>query len=286
MPQLPDPFHEGERSVQERLGLAAAAAANAPMLCDSIGASVERNIVRGDIAVLTTRVGGRLRMDVCSGPTGFVEAVGPSRVRLHCDHELPVSLLAGVSDDPRVGGVTVGFATRQRARINGMAHVVDQRTLDIALDEVFTNCTKYITTRTHGSGAQTRRHHGAEMAVARTDIFFIGSYHPDRGLDASHRGGEPGFVSFDGVSLEWAEFKGNDMFQTIGNLVASGETAIIVPDLETGEFVHLHGTASVEFSEATRIVVTVDHVESGSLATMQRWVPVARSPHNPPSQPA
>jgi hypothetical protein len=225
-------------------------------------------------------------MEVCCGPPGFVEAIGSTLVRLHCDHELSVRLLAGVSADPRVGGVTIGFATRQRARIDAQAHLVDERTLDIALDEGFANCTKYITTRTQSPGLPARGHDGAASAVARTDIFFIGSYHPDRGLDAAHRGGEPGFVAFDGASLSWVEFTGNDMFQTIGNRVVCAETAVVVPDSETGEFVQFHGSASVAFDEGMRVIVAVDHVESGSPATEQRWVPVARSPHNPaPSRP-
>ena len=37
--------------------------------------------------------------------------------------------------------------------------------------------------------------------IRGADTFFLGTTHPERGSDASHRGGQPGFVRVDGDQL-------------------------------------------------------------------------------------
>src|SRR4030095_14952481 len=59
------------------------------------------------------------------------------------------------------------------------------------------------------------------LAIERADTLFIASVHADAGADASHRGGQPGFVRGLGERrLVSPDYAGNNMFQTLGNIAA------------------------------------------------------------------
>ena len=283
MPRLTDPYHEGELAVQKRMGEELQAVVNAANIRSTADQGTARNLAQANIAAITTRLDGQLHVDVCSGPTGFTLLTSASHVRFSCDHTLPGTLIAGIEQGGLVGGVTLGFVARQRARVNGAATIIDEFTFDVDADEVFFNCTKFISTRSEINEVITSpgRVDTGEF-VARADMFFIGSHHPERGLDASHRGGNPGFVNFDGASLSWNEYPGNAMYQTMGNLIEHPEIAVVVPDLITGRQVHFHGKAKLTFDAGLAVTVEVDSVEEGDLAFTRRWQPEKLSPHNPP----
>ena len=103
----------------------------------------------------------------------------------------------------------------------------DQRDdgITIALEQVFSNCPKYIATR-HAmpSRRSARAQPGASawtpgaQLLARADTAFVATRAPE-GADVSHRGGRPGFLRVDGDTVSWPDFQGNAMFNTLGNLV-------------------------------------------------------------------
>jgi ferredoxin-NADP reductase/predicted pyridoxine 5'-phosphate oxidase superfamily flavin-nucleotide-binding protein len=68
------------------------------------------------------------------------------------------------------------------------------------------------------------------------------------GNDASHRGGSAGFlqVSPDGTTITMPEFKGNNHFNSLGNLLLDNRMGITVPLLEQGGMLQLTGTAVVD----------------------------------------
>jgi uncharacterized protein len=282
MAEIPDPFHAGELAVQCRMGVGREAAANAALLRDEPDESTLRNVSRADIVVITSRLDGELRVDLCGGPTGFATFVERSTVRFRCDHRLPPALVEAMASDGSVGGLTLGFAARQRARVNGHGRLIDDATFEISVDEVFFNCTKYIATRSR-AGSQDMPVPDGDIAsrVEAADMFFIGSHHPDTGLDASHRGGNAGFLSFDGDVLHWTEYDGNAMYQTMGNLALHPEVAVLVPDLVTGSEIRFHGAARIDFGESVSVTVDVDSVSQEPSAMRGRWHVEKQSPHNP-----
>jgi hypothetical protein len=77
--------------------------------------------------------------------------------------------------------------------------------------------------------------------------FFLGTAHPERGADASHRGGAPGFVRVEGNQLWWPDYPGNNLFNSFGNLAVNPEAALLFIDFGTGAVLHLSGTASIEW---------------------------------------
>jgi hypothetical protein len=50
---------------------------------------------------------------------------------------------------------------------------------------------------------------------------------PQHGMDASHRGGPPGFVSASATRLQFIDRKGNNLFNTIGNLVQDPRVGVL-----------------------------------------------------------
>ena len=83
--------------------------------------------------------------------------------------------------------------------------------------------------------------------IRRSDTFFFGTTHPERGRDASHRGGPPGFVRVDGNELWWPDYPGNNMFNSFGNLAVEPSASLVFLDFLSGRTVHLSGTAAVEW---------------------------------------
>ena len=95
---------------------------------------------------------------------------------------------------------------------------------------------------TEGAGLDAE----AEALIRGADTFFIASGNPDGSLDASHRGGEPGFVSIleDGT-LEVPDYPGNHMYNTLGNLEVNPRAGLVFLDFTSGRTLQLTGTAEV-----------------------------------------
>jgi hypothetical protein len=127
--------------------------------------------------------------------------------------------------------------------------------------------------------------------ITGADTFFLGTVHPTRGADASHRGVPPGFVRVEDGQLWWPDYPGNNMFNSFGNLHVDKTAALLFVDFETGVSLHISGTAVVEWvapgvrgddgGTGRQVRFTVEAVASGRLDV--RSDPPQPSPHNPPT---
>jgi hypothetical protein len=73
-------------------------------------------------------------------------------------------------------------------------------------------------------------------------------------VDVSHRGGKPGFVRVDidggrGV-LTIPDFRGNFMFNTLGNLAADPRAGLLLVGFEHGGTLQLSGRARIEWDQS------------------------------------
>lgn len=121
-----------------------------------------------------------------------------------------------------------------------------------------------------------------EAAIAlieRADTCFLASAtagapsEPSHGVDVSHRGGRPGFLvtarpaeAEAGVDATWIllpDYRGNFMFNTLGNLAVNPRAGLLVPDFESGALLSLTAEAQIlwdhplveSFPGAQRLVV-------------------------------
>jgi len=91
----------------------------------------------------------------------------------------------------------------------------------------------------------------------RADLFFAVTGHPDRGMDASHRGGNPGFITVvNDRTLRFPDYPGNSLFNSLGNLLVDNRIGLLVPDLERHVALQITGAASVEFQDSTHEINT------------------------------
>lgn len=255
-----DLFHEGEREVQRRAGV------------EDIATKVgEGNILEGltrDFAeFLAQRIylvaasrdaDGRAWASLFIGPPGFARASGGQHLLLQT-MPLPGDPLA---ETLRAGPTAIGLlamesAHRIRIRVNGTATWVDEGVY-VEVREAFGNCPKYIQRRNPTgligdgrpgpAGDRTGVLSDAQQAmVTAADTAFVASGHPERGADASHRGGVPGFIAVedDGRRLVWGDYQGNNMFQTLGNLSVDPAIGVLVVDWESGRTLQISGRAGI-----------------------------------------
>ncbi|MDO0976328.1 pyridoxamine 5'-phosphate oxidase family protein [Mycolicibacterium frederiksbergense] len=249
-------YHPGELAVQRRLGQSDIAARLSRMVRDEIPDAAAEFLADQPMAVLAAADdAGRIWTGLVTGPPGFVHVT---------DEQIAVDALP-VTGDPlrevltgqthRVGMIAVQPQTRRRMRVNGVA-VPTGAGLLIQPDQVYSNCPKYISRR-HIEGVVSApekhvRHHGdtldarAQQIIAAADTFFIGSADTEGNTDASHRGGNPGFLqALSPTRLRWPDYRGNSMFMTLGNISANPRAGLLIPDWDTGTTLQLTGTAEI-----------------------------------------
>lgn len=246
--------------MQRRAGVEAEAGRLESML-DSSGLSqgAARFLASQRFAALTGRDhNGVLWVSPLAAPPGFLRG---QEGFLHVSasprdgdplHEIPVG--------QQVGLIAIDFATRRRIRINGELVGADHASMTVRVDQSYGNCPKYIHRRAIDVASLTappsKRPERTTLLgpsdqamIATSDTFFLGTSHPTRGSDASHRGGPPGFVRVDSPDrLWWPDFPGNNMFNSYGNLAVDDKAALLFLDFDTGATLHVTGTAHVRWT--------------------------------------
>lgn len=298
-------YHAGELAVQDRAGVRATAARVGRGIRPVIPHAAREFMLAQPMVILATAdARGRVWASVLTGEPGFLRAEDETALlidaRPHTDDPLDENLKAG----GQVGLLVIEPATRRRMRLNGAAERQTDGTLRVRAEQVYSNCPKYIQARAWrrgGGGGEERATPPARRAnsldegqrrwVARSDTFFIASRHPEAGADVSHRGGLPGFVRVSGESLlEWGDYSGNQMFQTLGNIEANSRAGLLFIDFERGATLQLTGAARIiwdadraaEFNGAERVVeFEVEEALERAGATDLRWRLVEYSPFNP-----
>jgi hypothetical protein len=258
-------FHAGELAVQRQAGVRDEAARLSGMLAATeLSGGAARFLAGRTFLVVTGRdAAGRLWTSPLVGPPGFLEARPGTELAVHA--AFPAGdPLHGITSGQQVGLTAVEFASRRRFRVNGTLGVVGRDLLVVDVEQAYGNCPQYIAQRlltpagqtADGDGDGVRRGTVLEQAdvelIRSADTFFLGTVNPERGADASHRGGAPGFVRVDERGVRWPDYPGNNLFNSLGNLAVNPEAALLFFDFTTGRTLHLSGTAKTEWGQAGR----------------------------------
>jgi predicted pyridoxine 5'-phosphate oxidase superfamily flavin-nucleotide-binding protein len=306
---LDSPFHEGELEIQERSGQQADAEANSPMIADKLYAGALNFIRQQQMAVLSTRdPEGHRWASIIFGPKGFLEPDGRESLKIAvpaAERDNLDPLWQNLQTEPRLGLLVIELANRRRLRINGDARVTANEIV-LSVKESFPNCPKYITKRElevelvevpqgkpQASGGTTLPARLQKM-VQTSDVLFLATGHAERGNDASHRGGRPGFVEVVSKStLRVPDYPGNGLFNSLGNVTVDPYVGVLIPDFERGRQLQMTANAKLLWDQPDpdgKTGGTNRFVEFTIIGWLERLLParlksavINYSPYNPAS---
>jgi hypothetical protein len=294
----PSPFHEGEQRVQSRLGVRDEIEPWAQRVVRPFLPDEHREFYSQlpFLVVAARDAAARPWATLVAGEPGF--AASPERRSLRLG-ALPVpgdALAEGLGPGDDVGLLGIELETRRRNRVNGRVGERGADGFTVAVDQSFGNCPQYITERRWQRAPETSELAGVrrdttltadqQQLIRRADTFFIATgfrqgnaENSTFGMDASHRGGAPGFTRIrDARRLVFPDYAGNNHFNTIGNLVLDPRVGLLFVDFERGDLLQLTGKARIDwdspeiqdFPGARRLV----HVEIDEIVELRGVLPL------------
>lgn len=295
-------FHSGEIAVQAQAGVREEAQRLCNVISSTIKPSAQEFLHTQQLAIAST-VDSQARVwaSLLTGNPGFVEVLNTQTIQINATPIQTDPLHQNLQTNNNIGLLVIDLANRRRLRLNGKAEV-NQEHIKVEIQQVFFNCPKYIQTRhiektvidsleqseTFIRDALSETN---QLWINQADTFFIASYHPESGADASHRGGLPGFVQLvNSNKLVFPDYSGNNMFQTFGNLIVNPHAGLLFIDFAQGHTLQLTGKAKViwdaeklsEFAGAQRLVeFDIEQVLESKDACSLRWRFGEYSPANP-----
>lgn len=264
-PDSGSPFHDGERVLQARFGL--------QEKMELVGRKVVRDHMPDEhrqffeglplLFVGSVDGAGQPWASVVTDAPGFISSPDPHNLKIARAPLTGDPLADNLRPGASLGLLGLEFHSRRRNRMNGTVGIADHDGFSVKVSQSYGNCPKYIQAREWLAKERPRglpeieRTEGLTDAVrsiiSNADTFFIATAHrpddrshPSHGVDVSHRGGPPGFVSIgaDGA-LSFPDYVGNFLFNTFGNLELDPRAGLLFMDFESGDTVQLSGTAEV-----------------------------------------
>jgi hypothetical protein len=250
-------WHQGELAVQRRadVGEVSARGVHSYIPEGLTGFLTERRL----IAFASIDPEGRTWASLRIADPGFLRVLDSHTLSTRPADLEGDPLLPNLQHNDNVGMVIIDLTTRRRVRINGEAKVLPDGNLRIRVRQVYGNCPQYIQLRVAELDSPSNRSgklisRGTRLSsaqhdwIARADTLFIATAHPEHGADASHRGGNPGFIKIEGTGrLIIPDYSGNNMFNTLGNISVNPRTGLLFPDFERGRTLQLSGSAIIDW---------------------------------------
>ncbi|MGE0733975.1 MAG: pyridoxamine 5'-phosphate oxidase family protein [Alphaproteobacteria bacterium] len=269
MKETPEtPFHAGELLVQQAAGMRDKVAAMGKRMIRDFMPDEHRSFFAqlSYLFVGSLDADGRPWASILTGRPGFVSAPEAARLRVGALPQHGDMLAENLRPAAPVAILGIELHTRRRNRMNGMAYPQAHGLgFDVLVDQSFGNCPQYIQARLPRpraaardvvAGIDTLR--GSALSppirplIEAADTFFIASAYgadatdPRHGVDVSHRGGKPGFVQvLDERRLVFPDYRGNFLFNTLGNIAVNAKAGLLFVDFATGDVLQMTGAAEI-----------------------------------------
>ena len=260
--EMPSPWHAGEITLQRGLGVAERMAiAGQKVIRDHM--PDQHRIFFAQLPFLVAGAvdsAGDAWATLLTGAPGFAHSPDPRTLAFALARVATDPANAGLNDGDAIGLLGIELHSRRRNRMNG--HV--RRSIDagfaVHVEHSFGNCPQYIQLRdwqmvdkpAAAPGKMVRQDHldaAACAMIAAADTFFVASYldgDAGRQVDASHRGGKPGFVRIEADgALTIPDFAGNLHFNTLGNFLLNPRAGLTFVDFASGDLLQMTGEAEV-----------------------------------------
>jgi hypothetical protein len=280
-------FHQGELDIQQKTGEALIANSVSRMITEIIPARVDKFIEEQTMAIVSSiDLSDNIWISVLFGNIGFTSVLNPNTILFNraniCSTKSDI-FYNNIEKRKEFGSLFIELSTRRRFRINGVAEI-NKATIKILIQEAYANCPKYIQQRVlnipiHFQPVNTILEKGITINqstkdwIMQADTFFIGSKSNNNKLDASHRGGNKGFIQIVENVLKIPDYKGNSMYNTLGNIHQNSKTGILFIDFKKGDILQLTGTSSILFDQKSE----EDLLRTGGtgrylLFTTEQWI--------------
>lgn len=283
------PFHEGERELHRRLGIEERQ--------EGIGRLIMRPYMPEQhqqfFASLPFIVIGSVDSDgnpwssIMFGKPGFLEVKSERTLRINAKPMVNDPLVENIQLGNSISIVGVELETRRRNRINATVTEVSEDGFAVSVNMSFGNCHQYIQTREHYvmpdseiTAASTVEKFtilppDISSAIRRADTFFVASHNPVHdqhdtgGVDVNHRGGMPGFIRQEGNVLTIPDYKGNRVFNTLGNFLINPKAGLLFVNFDSRDIIQLIGKAEI-FWEKTAEIKTFEGAERSWTFTIEK----------------
>ncbi|TWC18561.1 hypothetical protein FBY06_1148 [Pseudomonas sp. SJZ085] len=256
----PSPWHEGELTLQRAVGAV-----------DMMVGVGQRQLARSwmpdqhrefyaqlpFVVLGTVDRQGDVWATIRTGQPGFMNSPTPERLHISLPPQPDDPAQEGMQQGDAIGMLGIELHTRRRNRMNGNVLRQSDEGIEIAVTQAYGNCPRYINLRQYAfvdeaAGAvleltcadpQVRR------MVTAADSFYVATYVVRDGqnqVDASHRGGKPGFVRMEADgTLTIPDFSGNLFFNTLGNILLNPRAGLVFIDFQSGDLLQMSGSAEV-----------------------------------------
>lgn len=258
------PFHEGELQAQTRMGVAEKAGSFGPRLIRDHLVDQHRAFYAQLPFLLlgTVDEAGRPWASMVTGAPGFLATPDDTTLQIAANPLPGDPLNETLRDGADVGVLGIQLETRRRNRMTGRVRDRSDAHICLAVHQSFGNCPRYIQTRHVAAAAEGRTPRPVPPShqfsgpvqdlITRADTLFIATAYAEdsenrtHGADVSHRGGKPGFVRLeDDRTFVFPDFSGNNLFNTVGNLLMNPRAGLLFPDFATGDLVYMTGTTQI-----------------------------------------
>ena len=295
---ITSPFHKGEQRVQIAMGVRDRIESWAQQVVRDHMPEQHREFYTAlpFIVVAARDDQNRPWISLLADKPGFVRSPNPRLLQIKNTLTPADALANAISAGTRVGLLGIEFASARRNRMNGFVSEDDTGSINVHVTQAFGNCPQYIHHRqwylstqrsTPTTVSSNVLNSDQAQMIASTSTFFIASgfaghrEDPATGMDASHRGGEAGFVSvLDDQTLVWPDFSGNNHFNTVGNLVEDPRVGMTFVDFTRGRVLQISGRAEIDWDSsavaaapgAQRLIrVRLDAIVDTHEAIALRW---------------
>lgn len=275
---LPPAFHAGERAIQQKARVSERIIKQGQRVIRSYLLDQHReffNNLAYVVLAATDQSGTPIPFLRCGNP-GFITTPTDTRIIISAPPLKGESETLNLKPGAKIAMVGIDLLTRRRNRLNGTIIEASPEKLVIDVDQSFGNCAQYIQRRCISEpsadfGKSNETLTSATLSdeqqkiISNADIFFIASRSADlqkenatktndkrNGLDVNHRGGPTGFVELiDDQTLKIPDYKGNNYYNTFGNIYQDNRTGLQFYDFSTGDVLTLSGRGEIIVENTT-----------------------------------
>lgn len=192
-----------------------------------------------------------------TGEPGFMNSPTPPILHINLQAQPNDPADEGLQPGNAIGMLGMELHTRRRNRMNGNVLRKLDDGIEIGVTQAYGNCPRYINLRQYGfvDGVEdtlvdvTVTDARVRQMITTADSFYVATYVERDGqnqVDASHRGGKPGFVRMDeDGTLTIPDFNGNLFFNTLGNILLNPRAGLLFIDFQSGDLLQMSGSAEV-----------------------------------------